>query len=114
MNKERIKILDKAKKIKELADRGFKGEQTAAKDTLEKYMAKHNITIDEINGHTPINSIYGKMSDEQFMKEMVAELVALGIGVIFSKLFKVEFNGAKHFNDFSNKYTQAVKDRTKT
>ena len=43
MSSERTKILDRAKKLKELADRGIDGEQVNAKDMLEKYMAKHNV-----------------------------------------------------------------------
>ena len=112
MKKERSEILDKAKKLKELADRGVDGEQSSAKAMLEKYMLKHNISLDEIQGYNSKSSFYGKMSDEEFMKVMFSEFLALGLGVLFSKLFKLNYNSEKHFNDLSDRYTKAVKERT--
>jgi hypothetical protein len=112
MNQERNKILDKAKKLKELADRGIGGEKENAKVMLEKYMLKHNITMNEIQGHTINDSSYGNMSDEEFYKVMLSEIIALGVGFVFSKVMKLNFNTEKHFNDLSDKYTKAVKDRT--
>lgn len=111
MSKERTKILDKAKKLKELADRGYEGEKDNAKDFLEKYIKKHNIDMSELEGHTIKNSVYGSMTDEQFYKEMLTEFLALGLGVLFSKIFKVNFDSVKHFDNLSEKYTEAVKER---
>jgi hypothetical protein len=62
---ERNKILDKAKKLKELADRGIGGEKDNAKVMLEKWMLKHNITMNELEGHTINDTVYGNMTDEQ-------------------------------------------------
>jgi len=112
MSENRSKILDKAKKLKELADRGVGGEQDNAKDMLEKYMLKHSIDINEIQGHTTSNSTYSNMTDEQFYKEMLTEFISLGLGVLFSKIFKVNFDTEKHFDNLSDKYTEAVKERT--
>jgi hypothetical protein len=112
MSGERAKILDKAKKLKELADRGYDGEKDNAKDFLEKYMKKHNIDMSELEGHTINNTVYGNMTDEQFMKEMLTEFLALGLGVLFSKIFKVNFDSKTHFDNLSEKYTEAVKERT--
>jgi hypothetical protein len=114
MTEERSKILDKAKKIKELADRGVDGEQNSAKDMLARYMEKHNLTIEEIEGHSSSNSSYANMSDEQFMREVLNEFLVLGIGYLISKLLKkdTEFTNGNAFNSFSTKYTDAVKNRT--
>ena len=112
MTSERNKILDKAKKLKELADRGIGGEKDNAKVMLEKWMLKHNITMNELEGHTISDSSYGNMSDEEFYKVMLTEFVAFGMGMLFSKILKVNFNTEKQFNDLSDKYTQAVKERT--
>lgn len=112
MTEERAKILDKAKKLKELADRGIDGEMDNAKVFLDKYMKKHNIEMSELEGHTMNNTFYGKMTDEQFMREMLTEFLTLGLGVLFSRIFKVNFDSKTHFDNLSEKYTEAVKERT--
>jgi hypothetical protein len=43
------KIIDRLKKIKELAERGVQGEAQAAKLLLEKLLKQHNITIEELS-----------------------------------------------------------------
>lgn len=43
-------IIDKLKKIKELADRGLDGEAVSAKKKLELLLSKHNLTIHDIEG----------------------------------------------------------------
>ena len=113
MTENRSKILEKAKKLKELADRGVGGEQDNAKDMLEKYMAKHNITMDEITGFDSSNSMYANMSDEKFMKIMFNEFLAFGLGYLISKIFKTEtpYTNGKAFDELANKYNNAVKDR---
>ena len=45
---ERIKIINKAKKLKELANRGVGGEKEVAQQMLDKYIKEHNITTEEI------------------------------------------------------------------
>lgn len=44
------KVLELAKKLKALADKGIQGEKDNAKAMLEKYMVKHNITLQDIEG----------------------------------------------------------------
>lgn len=44
------KIIELAKKLKALADRGVGGEKENAIEKLERVMQKHGITIDDING----------------------------------------------------------------
>jgi hypothetical protein len=115
MSEERYKILDKAKKLKELADRGIDGEMTNAKDMLEKYMKKHNITMDEISSHNySSNTAYSKMSDEQFLKEMLADALAVGIGLIFTSIFnKSKFDSVsqKSLNELNQKYGKELQHR---
>lgn len=55
------KVLELAKKLKALADRGVDGEKESAQAMLEKLMAKHGITIDMIE--TP------DIGDHQFLME---------------------------------------------
>jgi hypothetical protein len=43
-------IIEKLKKIRELADRGCEGEAVAAKKMLEKLLAKHGLNIRDIEG----------------------------------------------------------------
>lgn len=50
MSEDRNKILEKAKKLKELALRGVDGEMDNAKVMLENYMKKHNISEEELDG----------------------------------------------------------------
>lgn len=115
MSSDRTKILDKAKKLKELADRGVDGEQVNAKDMLEKYMAKHNISIDEIGGHNISGSIYANMSQEEFYKEMVSDLIIVGLDLLF---FNINGNKSKFkehrdnsLNNLADKYNLAINER---
>lgn len=115
MSSERTKILDRAKKLKELADRGIDGEQVNAKDMLEKYMAKHNISIDEIGGHSISGSIYANMSQEDFYKEMVSDLIAVGLDLLFYNFKGNKSKFKEHrdnsLNDLADKYSHAINER---
>lgn len=115
MSEERKKILDKAKKLKELADRGVGGEKENAKTMLDSFMSKHDIKLNEIISHNYKGSKYKYMSDEQFLKEMATEFLLIGIGYIFSKLIKQEtvFTNGQAFNVFQKKYIEAVDERIK-
>lgn len=115
MSSERTKILDKAKKLKELADRGVGGEQDNAKDMLEKYMAKHNISFAEIGGHSISGSIYANMSQEDFYKEMVSDLIIVGLDLFFTKINSSKSKFTKErdnkLNNLVNKYSNAINER---
>ncbi len=115
MTKDKKIILDKAKKIKELADKGVGGERENAKAMLNSFIKKHNLTLEEITGHEYKKSKYNQMSDEQFLKEMAAEFLVLGIGYIFSKLIKQEtkYTSGHAFHVFQKKYHDAVNERIK-
>lgn len=44
------KVIELGKKLLALAERGVDGEKLTAQALLEKYLAKHNITIEDIEG----------------------------------------------------------------
>lgn len=58
------KILDLAKKMKALADKGVGGEKANAVDMLEKIMEKHNLTMEDIEGEKKDHH-YFKVSTKQ-------------------------------------------------
>lgn len=89
MSEERARIIDKAKKLKELADRGVGGEKDNAKRMYEAYKKKHNLTDEDVKGHKYsddfINDIKN-MSDEELLEMIGKGLIILGVGLIFSLL----------------------------
>jgi len=88
MTPERKKILDKAKKLKELADRGIGGEKVNAKYMLENYMKKHNIKMEEIESHKyRKNSAFNNMSDKEFMNEILKDVMVFGFGFLMVSAF---------------------------
>lgn len=88
MTPNRAKILDKAKKLKALADRGVDGEMESAKNMLTKYMEKHNITLKEIENHKfSVDSIFSGMSDSEFLNEIGKDLLVFGIGFVICSFF---------------------------
>lgn len=113
----RTKILDKAKKLKELADRGVGGEKENAKLMLEKYMLKHNITESELSLHNPSDDFsFKNMSDEQFIQLIIIEIIPVGIASLFSR-FGSEEHKAKANSDankFLNKFIGAILERVGT
>ena len=78
MSSKRSEVLDKAKKLKALADRGVGGEMANAKVMFDKYKQKHSITEDELNEYKE-SSHYANMSDEAFLREMTKEAIPLAI-----------------------------------
>ena len=89
MAEDRNKILSKAQKLKALADRGVENERQSAKMFLERYMAKHNITEDELSGYVasanPNSSDLSTMTDDEFMAEMIREMIPVSLGVLFGR-----------------------------
>lgn len=74
---ERAKIIDRAKKLKELADRGVGGEKDNAKNMLDAHKAKYNITDQEISGHKYSQDFamnFAKMSESEFLAAMFDKL----------------------------------------
>ena len=86
MNRE--KIIDKAKKLRELADRGVGGEQENARRMLETHKEKYNITDQEIDGHTYSSDFYFEnmnpedilnwiLSDKEFENQLIRFALAV-------------------------------------
>jgi hypothetical protein len=117
MSAERKKILDKAKKLKELADRGVGGEMANAKEMLSKYMEKHNITFEEIESHDySSDTVFSGMSDKEFLNEMLKDVLAVGIGLVLSSFLGGGVNAEfkeKSINMLKNKYSKEIKNRNK-
>jgi hypothetical protein len=78
MTEERIKAIDRAKKLKEMADRGsYEGERDNAKRMLIAHQEKHGITDEEITGHKYSKDFvanYGNMSDSDFLNAILHKL----------------------------------------
>lgn len=77
MTEERIKAIDKAKKLKELAVRGEPGEKDNAQRMLIAHQEKHGITDEEIAGHKYSKDFvanYGNMSDGDFLNAILHKL----------------------------------------
>ena len=79
MDSPRKKILDKAKKLKELADRGVGGEKENAIRMLDAYMQKHNISDSEISSHKLDDRIFSGYTKEQIYAMMAEELDMKGL-----------------------------------
>lgn len=93
MNLEREKILDKARKLKELADRGEGGEKENAINFLKIYMEKHKISEKELYAHKikDENQFKGFGTDAM-IKNMVAELQAKGLMIQAKTLESLHYN----------------------
>ncbi len=74
---DRKNILDKAKKLKELANRGIGGEKVNAKEMFDKYVLKHKITKRELYYHN-MSDEFKNMSREEFANIMILDLVEFG------------------------------------
>lgn len=110
----RKKIIEKAKKLKALADRGVGGEQINAKEMFDKYVKHHNITEEELNEINSNYTEYAYMSDEDFLNEMAKELIPIGIGYVITHLFKKqnEYTDSA-FKNVTRKYISAMEERLK-
>jgi len=60
MDDEREKIIEKALKIRELANRGIDGEKSSAIEHLKSYKEKHNITDAELNSFRSVDNEWWK------------------------------------------------------
>ncbi len=57
------KAIELAKKLKALADKGVGGEKQNAEQMLQKFLKKHNLTIEEIEGEK-VNRYFFKIEKE--------------------------------------------------
>lgn len=78
---ERIKILDKAKKLKALADRGVGGEKENAYRMLGLYMKKHNITENELKFHRNNEDTFKGLTKEEIYQQFEEEMNMKGMFV---------------------------------
>lgn len=91
MSSERSKITDKAKKLRELANRGIDGEKETAKRMYDSYKKKHKLTDEEVDGHEYTDEFikeFSKMSDQELLEFIGKSLIVLGVGLIFSLVFE--------------------------
>jgi hypothetical protein len=107
-------VFERAKKLKELADRGVGGERDNARVMYDRYCKKHNLSDEAVN-----NFRYGKasryvsMSDEDFLKEMISDAIPL----IFSMILKRNRDEQTRAEDenkgtqFLNKFVKAIAER---
>jgi hypothetical protein len=85
MSTERDKIIDKAKKLKELADRGVDGEKETAQRMYDSYKQKHNLTDEDVDGHDYTEEFIreiSNMSDDELANFLANSLINIGLGLI--------------------------------
>jgi len=76
----RDKILNLAKKVKALADKGSDGEKNAARDRLTKICQKYNISEDELIVLEEVNDFFIYVSDP-LEKELLKNVVCMVLSV---------------------------------
>ena len=114
MDKDRGKILETAKKIKALAERGIGGEMGNAKVMLAEYMKKHNISESELEDFKGTVN-YATLTDEQFMAEIIKDGFRLVLKYILSRYSENEEHKAearKSFGDFAKNILNAMAERS--
>jgi hypothetical protein len=84
---EQDKILSKARKLKELADRGIDGEKETAGRMYEQYKIKHKLTDEQVKGFNK-KSQYDKMNYNDFIKnnQDLYNLIGVTIGIALLQL----------------------------
>lgn len=92
---ERIKILDKAKKLKALADRGVGGEKENAYRMLNAYMAKHNITENELKHHRHNEETFKGLTKEEIYRQFEEEMNMKGMMILGKGMANVMRNRDK-------------------
>lgn len=75
------KIIDLAKKLKALADRGVDGEKVNAQAQLERTMQKHGLTIEDIEGE---KKEYRDFKVTEIQEQVFSQIVSSVIGGKFS------------------------------
>lgn len=74
-------IIEKAKKLKALADRGVDGEKDNAKRIYTLYKQKHNLTDTQISGYTT-DTIYQKETREGSVFMIMAVVIGGVVAVV--------------------------------
>lgn len=69
------KIIELAKKLKALSERGIGGEKTNAIDALNKLIQKHSISAPELESEEIISKVYGiKFDDRHLFFQVIASI----------------------------------------
>ena len=112
MTDDRKKIIIKAKKLKALAERGVGGEKDNAQKFLDIYVSKHNITNRELSDEK-ITFELSELSDEEFLAEMIVEIIPISVGVLFKRFASKEQNddNLKKAMSFLDKYLGEMASR---
>jgi len=109
MSTERKKILDKAKKLKELADRGIGGEKDNAIRMLSAYRENHNITDNELNGHKLDDNTFKGYTKEQIYAMFTEELNMRGLFIVAKGYLNLMKNNDK-LQELKNKISEKQKN----
>ena len=68
-----VQIIDRAKKLKELAERGISGEKDNAKRMYDLHKQKYNLTDEQVVGHKYTESFkvdLSNVSNDEFLNSM--------------------------------------------
>ena len=90
------KVIELAKKLKALADRGIGGEKINAANFLETLMKKHNISFADIEGDKVIRHEYkysGK--DKKFCEQVISSVIELQKDGRYYTEYKTTYSRAK-------------------
>lgn len=110
MIENRTKIIEKALKLQELANRGIDGEKDNASRMLDAYKKKHKITEQELKSTSLNDSEFLNMTPEEFLKHMDFDLKILGFGLLIYALGR--FSENKKVSDMGYKVIrQSVKKK---
>ena len=107
MINEREKILDKACKLKELADRGIDGEKDNAIRFLATYKEKHGISDQELRRHKIKDEHqYRSFNTDAMIKNMTDDLIAKGYDILATS-YKHILNNAVKLHQMKQRYSNA-------
>lgn len=115
-------IIEKLKKIKSLADRGVAGEAIAAQQQLEKLLAKHNLTIDDLFNEERKDRMFKvKTADEMIFIQVALSIIGNRAKTIwhykgdrtnkYLELTDVEFIDISSMFDFHKKQLEKEKKK---
>lgn len=100
---ERIKILDKAKKLEALAKRGIGGEKENAFRMLGLYMTKHNITENELKFHRQNEETFKGLTKEEIYRQFEEEMNLKGMPIFGKGMSSVMRNRDKMMTQFKGR-----------
>lgn len=106
MTEERENIIEKAIKIRELANRGIGGEKTTAIKKFEEYKEKYEITDDELNKFSSIETDWYRNTTEEERSEGFTKWFKKSVAVDYKTGKPIKFyhisRTQEMFYEFSN------------